>query len=86
MWLFKSHLWVGFTFLEYIYGWECHFWKHSFMGVGICDCLKHIYGLVCLLEHIYGWVWLGVGRCDSVCVSVGGCEWVWVDAVGCGWV
>ena len=45
----------GCTFLEYSYGW----------GVGVCDCLKHIYEWVYLskfmdecdcLEDFYGWV------------------------------
>ena len=43
------------------------------MGVGVCDCLWHIYGRVYLKEDIYEWVWLfrahlwiGMSGCDCL--------------------
>ena len=35
-------VWVGVT-VENIYGWVYLFRIHLWMGVGVCDCLKHIY-------------------------------------------
>ena len=47
---------MGVTVENCIYGWVYHFRIHLRVGVGVCDCLRHIYGRVYLKEDIYGWV------------------------------
>ena len=54
VYLFRILSWVGVTventfmggctFLEYIYGW---------VGVGVCDCLKHIYEWYLSKRHLW---------------------------------
>ena len=52
LWLLNPHLWVVALFLNLLVG-----------DIGVCDCLKHIYGWVWLFRaHL----WIGMNGCDCL--------------------